>query len=111
VQNCDFYKRNKTTTLKAKRVSPILPICLFIICVLSLTNLVISNLLSTKGIEFGQVSSKLSQVQSENRRLSLNLSQLESLSQIKQKAESLGFVSISSTLTINTTTSTFASKM
>lgn len=111
MQNCDFYKRNNITASKVKKVSPLLPICLFLVCVLGITNLVVSNLLSTKGIEFGQAINKLSQVQSENRRLSLDLSQMESLSQIKEKAENLGFVSISSTLTINTTPSTFASKM
>lgn len=110
MQNCDFYKRNNFTQ-KDKKVSPILPACLFIICVLGLANLVISNLLSTKGIEFGQVNSELSQLQNENRRLSLDLSHLESLTLIKQKAEGLGFISITSTLTINTTPSTFASKM
>ena len=105
----DSCKRNNLK--KPKKVSPILPACLFVICILGLANLGLSNLLSTKGIEFGQVSSELAQVQSQNRRLNLQLSQLESLSLIKQKAQNLGFVGIDSTLTINTTPGTFAHKM
>lgn len=90
---------------------PLLFACLFIICTLSVANLVLSNVLSTKGIEFGQKSAKLSNLQSDNRRLNLALSQLASLSNIKKQASDLGFVEINSAITINTATGTFAAKM
>jgi len=108
VPNSVSYKRNNQSQ---RKVGLVLPICLFTICILGLANLGLSNLLSTKGIEFGQVSTKLTQVKNENRRLSLNLSQLTRLSLIKQKAKTAGFININSTLTIQSAPSTLAHKM
>lgn len=89
----------------------LLPLCALAICILVVANLVLSNLLSTKGIEFGQVTSQLVEIQSQNRRASLQLARLQSLDLLKQKAIGLGFVDIHSTIALKPLPGIFAQKM
>ena len=73
---------------------PILIIAFFIISIISLwiTQVVISNRLSTTGIELEKIQSEIAKYKKENTLLEEKVLEASSLMNISKKAESLGFV-------------------
>ncbi len=73
---------------------PVLIITFFIISIISLwiTQVVISNRLSTTGIELEKIQSEIAKYKKENTLLEEKILQASSLMNISKKAKSLGFV-------------------
>ena len=73
---------------------PVLVITFFIISIISLwvTQVVISNRLSTTGIELEKIQSEVAKYKKENTRLEEKILEASSLMNVSKKAKALGFV-------------------
>jgi cell division protein FtsL len=80
----------------------ILAIVIFTVIALSVTQVVVSNRLSTAGIEVGEIEDQIREYKAQNSILSEKIFQASSLSNISSKASKLGFIEGKSQLVLKT---------